>query len=514
MHKFLLISVTASLLVAGGAAAELADGNQARQVCENWLTFIVDSQGDWAGATEPRVAAVDEIFHNNTLMGYCFSVEPVGYVLVPVLRELAPINASSQTSRFDPQAGGGFSLLVRENLYDRFQQYENLYGEPATGQPGMKENPFAVRNREAWNRFLVGGEEFEATLHDEKADREATVGPLMTTAWHQGPPYNDFCPIGDDGLCIVGCVATAMAQIMVYHGWPTTGEGHHQYNWSGDGSCGGVPRGDVLTADFDDTYEWDLMPDVCNNGSPQRVKDAVAELCYETGISVDMDYGCCWSGTNLFYAQTSMPEYFRYQDVAVRDDRSDHTPETWFTMLKAEVNRGLPVLYGISLAAGGGHAMVCDGWRDVGGIDQIHINYGWADGHTTWYSLDDIYISADPRSETMLRNIIPGQGVASVHRPGVGDPAQVSLSASPNPFNPQTTIRYGLPMQATVTLRIFDLAGRLVDVLVEGEDQAAGTHIATWAGRDSRGWAMPSGAYFCRLEAGDYTETKRITLLK
>ncbi|RLC96728.1 MAG: hypothetical protein DRI46_13625, partial [Chloroflexi bacterium] len=84
----------------------------------------------------------------------------------------------------------------------------------------------------------------------------------------------------------------------------------------------------------------------------------------------------------------------------------------------------------------------------------------------------------------------------------------------PNPFNPQTTIHYELPKQTTVTLRIFDLAGRLVDVLVEGEVQPAGAHTATWNGRDLQGRAMPSGTYFYRLETGGYTETKRMTLIR
>jgi len=94
-------------------------------------------------------------------------------------------------------------------------------------------------------------------------------------------------------------------------------------------------------------------------------------------------------------------------------------------------------------------------------------------------------------------------------------PAGLILYANtPNPLNPRTTIRYELPERAPVTLRIFDLSGRLVDVLVEGEVLTAGTHTATWTGRDSQGRAMPSGTYFYRLEAGGYSETRRMTLIR
>ena len=81
-------------------------------------------------------------------------------------------------------------------------------------------------------------------------------------------------------------------------------------------------------------------------------------------------------------------------------------------------------------------------------------------------------------------------------------------------FNPQTTIKYDLPEPTPVTLRVFDIAGRLVDVLVEGEDMPAGTHTATWTGRDSQGRAMPSGTYVYRLEADGFVETRRMTLIR
>ena len=95
----------------------------------------------------------------------------------------------------------------------------------------------------------------------------------------------------------------------------------------------------------------------------------------------------------------------------------------------------------------------------------------------------------------------------------------VSLALSllpnhPNPFNPQTTIKYELPEPTPVTLRIFDLAGRLVDVLVEGETMSAGSHTATWTGRDSNGRSLPSGTYFYRLEADGFVETRRMTLIR
>ncbi len=78
----------------------------------------------------------------------------------------------------------------------------------------------------------------------------------------------------------------------------------------------------------------------------------------------------------------------------------------------------------------------------------------------------------------------------------------------PNPFNPQTTIAYGLPRPAQVKLAIFSSLGRHVATLAEGW-QNAGRHTVTW---DSNGHA--SGAYFFKLQAGGFEQTRRMSLVK
>ena len=84
----------------------------------------------------------------------------------------------------------------------------------------------------------------------------------------------------------------------------------------------------------------------------------------------------------------------------------------------------------------------------------------------------------------------------------------------PNPFNPQSTISFDLPSETAVSLCVYDVSGRLVDVLVDGEMVQQGRNEVVWRGRDMSGRLMPSGTYFYRLEAGGYCETKRMTLLK
>ena len=84
----------------------------------------------------------------------------------------------------------------------------------------------------------------------------------------------------------------------------------------------------------------------------------------------------------------------------------------------------------------------------------------------------------------------------------------------PNPFNPQTKIAYDLPGEATVTLNVFDASGRLVRELVDGEVLSAGRYETKWNGRNNAGRLVASGVYFYRLEAGPFSETKSMVLLK
>lgn len=109
----------------------------------------------------------------------------------------------------------------------------------------------------------------------------------------------------------------------------------------------------------------------------------------------------------------------------------------------------------------------------------------------------------------------------SVHlfNPTAADDAQVPRSFTlqqnvPNPFNPNTDISFALPQTSAVSLQVFDVSGRCVKELVVDEIMPQGWHTVTWRGRDENGRPVSSGVYFCRLEAGSYTMTIDMVLLK
>jgi len=93
-------------------------------------------------------------------------------------------------------------------------------------------------------------------------------------------------------------------------------------------------------------------------------------------------------------------------------------------------------------------------------------------------------------------------------------PLQYELSANyPNPFNPETVIRFELPHSSLVRLQIYDLHGRLVRSLLTGT-AAAGRHSIRWDGTDTSGHRVSSGVYLYRLQAGAFVQTRRMLLLR
>lgn len=98
--------------------------------------------------------------------------------------------------------------------------------------------------------------------------------------------------------------------------------------------------------------------------------------------------------------------------------------------------------------------------------------------------------------------------------PGEAPSRGLDLAAWPNPFNPQVALRYALPRDAVVSLRVHDLAGRLVRTLAVGEAQSAGAHVRRWDGADDHGAALPSGTYLVRLAGDGAVATRRVTLVR
>ncbi len=83
----------------------------------------------------------------------------------------------------------------------------------------------------------------------------------------------------------------------------------------------------------------------------------------------------------------------------------------------------------------------------------------------------------------------------------------------PNPFNPETVIKFNLPQDCWVSLRVYNILGQVVKTLVD-EPLPAGSHAIMWDGKNQQGSDVASGVYFYRIKAGDFESTQKMTLLR
>ena len=206
------------------------------------------------------------------------------------------------------------------------------------------------------------------------------TGYFCTTKWNQTYPYNCCCPddpAGSGGHAIVGCLATAMSQLMRFWAYPAQGIGDHCYYHSDYGE---------ICADFGNTtYDWDNMPNVLDNNSSDAEKLATGTLCFHCGVTIDMGYGPDGSGGASGPIPGVMHQYFNYCDAIVQLRRDDYETETWKAMVREQFDMGWPMYYG-GCQDGGCHAFVCDGYDD---FDMFHFNLGWGGGSDGWYLIDD-----------------------------------------------------------------------------------------------------------------------------
>lgn len=85
-------------------------------------------------------------------------------------------------------------------------------------------------------------------------------------------------------------------------------------------------------------------------------------------------------------------------------------------------------------------------------------------------------------------------------------------NAYPNPFNPSTKIKYSIPSEGVVIIKVYDILGNEVKTLVN-EKKPVGTYEITWYAESATG-ELPSGIYFYRIQAGNFSDTKKLILIR
>ena len=200
------------------------------------------------------------------------------------------------------------------------------------------------------------------------------IAPMIKTHWDQGEPFNLKCPSVNGELCVTGCVATAIAQVMYYHRWPEQSKAIDAYTTSGGLSVDALPEV---------TFEWDKMQTEYLSTDTGDAADAVATLMRYAGQMVSMNYTTESSGASSLFID-KLVDKFDYAStvrIAIHDYIGG---EEWASLVYNELKARRPILYcGSKLKSG--HEFVCDGYDGDG---KFHFNWGWGGSFDGYFSLD------------------------------------------------------------------------------------------------------------------------------
>ncbi|MCP4545609.1 MAG: hypothetical protein GY835_03955, partial [bacterium] len=411
MHKSVVrILMLLLLLPSLQVGAEVMSIEEAGIAASNFMIQELKHDETWGDRAASEIAGCNEIIRDGRMLGYWVPIEPRGFIVVSLLRELPAIKAWSTETDFDPTAEEGLSALLMDTMGATLDFIEAEFGT-LNYLPEIA----PASNKQSWQWLVENGSRPASTL--ARGERNE-VDPLIACNWDQNVPFNNTCPQGDGGRGVVGCVATAASMIMKYWEYPESGIGGHGYEWDGDDSCssGNPVGGGWITESFSDGYDWDQILTNYNGGYSAAEASAVAELCYEVGVAFEMDYGYCGSAAFTSDGTFVYEDFFRYAPGIEKIDRSGNSQDFYWAAILKELNAEppRPIHYRIH-----SHSIVCDGYRDTTGR-YYHMNYGWGGGQNAWYAIDNLFCNwegCDYLVEYLIVGIEP-LGHFTVSEPG------------------------------------------------------------------------------------------------
>ncbi|BFN38301.1 YCF48-related protein [Fidelibacter multiformis] len=165
---------------------------------------------------------------------------------------------------------------------------------------------------------------------------------------------------------------------------------------------------------------------------------------------------------------------------------------------------------GVLLDAAGGY---------IGLVQNLNDTPTVVDSYTYEAQSPDTAVGRYPDGTDTWQDMPATPGAANEEFPPVsvvdGLPKTFAVHANyPNPFNPETTIRFDLPERMNVTVHVYNILGELVKTLVNNTQMPAGYHSIRWNGTNQMGMSVASGIYLYHVEAGTHQSTHRMVLLK
>ena len=278
---------------------------------------------------------------------------------------------------------------------------------------------------------------------EQREPSRSQVKPLLVSTWSQSEPYNNQCPVYHGHLCVTGCVATAMAQLLYYWKYPVqVTETLPAYT--------SQSLGIYMPALEPVEFNWAAMQDTyLSSDTESEGAQAAAQLTLYCAQSVKMNFLYGTSGANTNHIPNVLSTYFGFKSSAHCEYRENFTTQGWADFIYNELANNRPVVYSGSKASGG-HAFICDGYDGEG---MFHINWGWNSQSNGYFLLNVLNPDLQGTgSATGVYGYIYNQAVIVGIEPGEGT-NEFALTATDLSLNGTTTTRSGTnyDFRATVT---------------------------------------------------------------
>lgn len=356
MKKDLLLLLSLMLLLSVSAIAGPRSYQQAKAIAQRQAAMLgieMDAEVAASAKAAPRMSVSSAVSPSATCYYVFANGEDKGFTIVSGDDRMPEVVGYSAQGTYDP-----------DHLPANYVGFMKAYQETVEA-------------------LLKGDAQVSGGLAEARqwrADRanSAAVAPLLGgIKWNQTEPYNNRCPLYDEtNRSVTGCVATAMAQVMMYHQYPKELKSTIEaYTTKSKGIK-------IPAINSGETYDWDnMLPDYSKTDYSSAQADAVAKLMYHCGAAVQMNYGPS-SGANVTPA--ILATYFGYDADLMQDlTRTCFTLQQWMKLIDNELKAKRPILYS-GKSSGGGHEFVCDG-SDGKGL--YHINWGWGGYQDGYFDL-------------------------------------------------------------------------------------------------------------------------------
>lgn len=370
-------------------AMALTTQDQARLAADNFLDFIGSSKT--IVAVQPVTGNLLDSSLPAIVAGWVMDLNEGGYILIASSTAFSPVKAYSLSSDYE-----NLPLPYKKFLEQELELYARIEKDTLAGSRTSLSLSQPTPAQDAW-AFL---------LNYDPGDRSQlayTPGDnLLSTTWNQGYPYNKFLPKIGDQNAVAGCVNTAVAQVMKYHGHPDKGAGTTSYTWNTQ----------TLETVLDHPYYWASMPDAPGMATATHIQDEVAMLFRDLAIVNKTEFNL--DNSFAYFQQDDFVRFFGYSNTIANMDTTNTNDDIFFEKMKKQIDEELPVLMTFP-----GHMVVVDGYATNFTGRNFHVNMGWGGIHDNYYYLDQVVSLENPTivfqpNLSMIYNVKPCTGADCV----------------------------------------------------------------------------------------------------